>query len=175
MTSKDFGPGLSGHMTIDPTTRTSVNIDYDEHRLNQACHFFVADYLTVPVGGTLLFTIDTTPEPVPRLRFNLFSRNILHLDIYEGVSNISGGTVLVAVNNHRSSPNVSDVFIKVNPTATPLTKLAGFLYDESGGAILSKNALILKPSTSYAIKIVPMADPPLVVNADVGYYFRWCE
>lgn len=34
---------------------------------------------------------------------------------------------------------------------------------------------LLSQVAEYAISVVPIADPPLVNVADVGYFFRWSE
>lgn len=175
-----FGPGQVGHITVDDLSGGgAVTVDFRGLKINLGEHFFFADFATMGNNETLLI-VATVPEE-SRAHFNVVVRpsGVLTVNIFEGVTGISGGTPIVANNTNRNSPITSVLTAKLNPTATLGTKLASFKWGTSSdGGFLGAEAelvtgdgeLILRGGISYAWELVSGSS-----NNTVNYRVNWHE
>lgn len=160
----DFGPGLAGRLGIDTISGATLTMGIAHFKVHHGEHFFLSDHITIGAGGTALITI-SVPELFPHLIFSVDSTDLLSVEVFENVLNVSGGTLITPFNNNRNSSKESALTIKVNSDANMGDCLGRFKWGASGlgvhpgigGQALigdRKNELILRANTTYAWQMV---------------------
>lgn len=164
-----FGPGVAGHLRIrDGALQVLNRID---QLIDDGNRYYVTGYATVANGGTVDIAL-TTPDTSKWLHFitDVLVSDAMTIDLYENVTNISGGTELVPKNKNRNSANTSDAIIKVNPTSTLGDIIDGVAFGSPGGEARRIHKLILKQDTTYMWRLVSQADGNVV-----SYSGEWGE
>lgn len=151
-------------------------IEYEHNEIHEGNHFFICDYATSGFNSadTIEFVI-TTPDTTKWAHMTIGFESILGatLDVYEGSSNVVGGTAVTPKNNNRNSDTVSTLTILKDPTSiTDGTKIAGFKAgaNRRAGAVQRDREIILKQNTTYLFRFTSSANS----NA-IGYCGEWYE
>lgn len=99
------------------------------------------------------------------------------VDVFEGVTDVDGGTIFVPRNRNRVSEKTSQVGVIINPTSFTTN---GVLYEEqiiggtgfrATGATVSAEYAILRPDTSYLFRLFNRSRQARVAEL----YLQWFE
>jgi len=166
----------AGNSGIDASTEAQMNIGYEHHEIHSGSHYNYCDYIlglgSSVVTEFVITTASTTSQM--HLTFEAFSVTGATLELFEGASGITGGTVLTPRNNNRNSLNTSGVILLGEPVSVAAdgTRAAGYLLggNRAAGATSRDNELILKPNTIYLVRITTTASS----NA-ISFCAEWYE
>jgi hypothetical protein len=95
------------------------------------------------------------------------------LEVYEGSTDVVGGTSVTPINNNRNSTNTSSLTIVKDPTSiTDGTRIAGFLAgaNRQSGFNNREREVILKQNTTYLFRFTSLAN-----NNAVSFCGEWYE
>jgi hypothetical protein len=163
------------HAGVDNSTETLQIIEYEHHEIHSGSHFFICDYdSSIAVNDTIEFVI-TTPNTNKWSHMTLDFASTLgaSLDVYEGASNVVGGTSATAINNNRNSLTASSLTIVKDPTSiTDGTRIAGFLAgaNRDSGFVNRDREIVLKQNTIYLFRFTSLANS----NA-ISFCGEWYE
>jgi hypothetical protein len=164
-----------GTFEIDDSTHTLQIIEYEHHKTHAGLHYFICDYDdSIAVSDTIEFVI-TTPNTTAWSHMTLDFTSTLgaKLDIYEGSSNIVGGTSVTPINNNRNSANTSSLAVLKDPTSiTDGTRIAGYLAgaNRTSGFVNRDKEIMLKQNTIYLFRFTSLANS----NA-ISFCGEWYE
>lgn len=148
---------------LDGLTDKPTILDYEHHEIHAGSHFFICDYDdSMALNDTIQFVV-TTPNTETWLHMTLDFASTLGatFEIYEGASNVVGGTTVTPLNNNRNSTNTSVATIIKDPTSiTTGTRIAGYLAGANrvSGVNSRERELILKQNTTYLFKFTSTAN-----------------
>jgi len=154
--------------------QTAVTTTIEHQKIHDGDHYQYGDYQqTIGIGDTIAFVFETPADVEIHITESLYSLQGVTVDIYEGSSNVVGGTIVSSWNNNRTSTKTTGLVIKKDPTSITVgTRLEGFL---SGGNKTSGNnerdrEFELEKSTIYYFLITSLNNS----NA-VSWDFNWYE
>ena len=99
------------------------------------------------------------------------------LDVYEDVTDVTGGTIFVPRNRNRTSDRVSQVGVIINPTTVTATnplyeeQVIGGTGGNASGATVSVNYAVIKSDTSYLFRLINRSGKARVAEL----YLQWSE
>lgn len=100
ITGVDYVSGKSG---IDAATEVIEQINYEHHEIHSNSHYFIEDYTTLNDTDTLDFCIETDDsDKWVHLILAFEGTGLTTLDIYEGATTNSDGTLVVQRANNRA-------------------------------------------------------------------------
>jgi len=160
---------------IDDTTHTLQNIEYEHHEIHSGSHYFICDYdSSIQVSETIEFVITTSDTTKWAHMVLDFSSTLgVSLEVYEGSTDVVGGTSVTPINNNRNSTNTSSLTIVKDPTSiTDGTRIAGFLAgaNRQSGFNNREREVILKQNTTYLFRFTSLAN-----NNAVSFCGEWYE
>jgi len=160
---------------VDDSTHTLQTIEYEHHELHYGSHFFICDYdSSIQSSETIEFVI-TTSNTTKWAHMVLDFASILgaSLEIYEGSTNVVGGTTVTPINNNRNSTNTSSLTVIKDPTSiTDGTRIAGYLAgaNRESGFNSRDREIILKQNTIYLFRFTSLSNS----NA-ISFCGEWYE
>ena len=157
-----------------------ITIDIVHSMIHLGKHFFIGSWDAKNDTEFVVFSV-TAPDTKKEIHmtWGAAGSGILTVEVYEGSSGISGGTLVVPVNSNRRMAIPSVAIVRKDPTIT-LGSLkdsmkvgaagtpAGF--GALGGNVGRKNELVLKRNTSYAWKFISGAASNIIT-----YRGEWYE
>ncbi|MCK4258745.1 MAG: hypothetical protein KAX49_07190 [Halanaerobiales bacterium] len=162
-------------LEIDDTSGAMEIVEYEHHEIHEGNHFFICDYDdTLGIGDTIEFVI-TTPNTLKwaHMLFDFSSILGAELEVYEGSSDVVGGTSTTPTNNNRNSGTTSDLTLLKDPTSiTDGTRIAGYLAgaNRTAGFNSRNREIILKQDTIYLFRFTSDAN----LNA-ITFCGEWYE
>jgi len=157
-----------------------ITIDIIHSMIHLGKHFFIGGYDTKDDTETVVFTV-TAPNSDREIHmtFAIAGSGILTVEVYEGSSGISGGTLVTPINSNRRLAIPSVAVIRKDPTVT-----LGYLKDSIkvgtagtpagkgafGGEASRERELVLKKNTSYSWKMISGAAANII-----AYKGEWYE
>lgn len=159
----------------DETSRLLATLDAEHSAIHKGWHFFICDYDdAIQINEKIEFVL-TTPNTAKWTHMNLDFASTLgaKLEIYEGSTNVVGGTTVTPVNNNRNSNNTSVLTIVKDPVSiTAGTRIAGYLAgaNRTSGVQERDRELVLKQNTTYLFRFTSLANS----NA-ISFCWEWYE
>lgn len=173
---------------IDYSTNDYVGIDHEHHEIHEGDHFYITNYATVGsgIGSSLWFGL-ITPNTNKWVHFTYTVQGTLvtTTKLFEGCTNISGGTILSGLNSNRNVSTIPTLQVRTNPSVSGTTYNSGTIISarsfgistgagaaktEFGGESSRAYELILKSGTNYLVQITSNTDANLIT-----YDGRWYE
>jgi len=148
---------------LDVSTHTLQTIEYEHHEIHAGSHFYLCDYdSAIQLNETIEFVV-TTPNTTSwsHMTFDFSSILGASLDVYEGSTDVVGGTPVTPFNNNRNSATTSTLTLIKDPTSiTTGTRIAGYLAgaNRTGGMQQRDRELILKQNTTYLFRFTSLAN-----------------
>lgn len=114
---------------------------------------------------------------IPAMGFVARIGGTAELDIFEGVTEVTGGSIFVPRNRNRASDRASQVGVIINPTSVTTN---GVLYEEqiiggtggnAAGASVSNDYALIKPDTSYLFRLTNRSGQARVAEL----FLQWVE
>ena len=160
---------------VDNSTHSLQTIKYEHHEIHAGSHFNYCDYALGIASGATKRLVFTTPDTAKwgHLTFSFSASEGAILELFEGSTNVVGGTSVTPRNNNRNSTNASVMTLIVDPTSITVgTRVAGFL---AGGAKTAgfdsrSKENVLKQNTTYLARITSLA-----VSNDISWCAEWYE
>lgn len=161
-------PATNKDLQSDQVTAATIFVDYEHHELHEGDHYFVQDYVDLPISNVfdLQFTTANTSKWTHFI-FGLDCEAETLWYIYEGVTITTPGTAVTPVNNNRNSTNtsgntVASILNTSVSNANSDTAVAGATLLaqgiigalRNGGATERAREIILKQNTAYAFRAV---------------------
>lgn len=121
--------------------------------------------------------VTASPGIIPAMGFVARIGGTAELDIFEGVTEVTGGSIFVPRNRNRASSRTSQVGVIINPTAITTN---GVLYEEqiiggtggtATGASVSGDYALIKPDTSYLFRLTNRSGQARVAEL----FLQWVE
>jgi len=153
-----------------------ITEDLDDYELTLG-HKFCAFYNSTVSGTAGTSVVSITPNG-SKICYAWFSIEVDKAGLYELYedSEVSGGTIIVGINNNRNSTLDSDCVVRSDPTVTTAGSFIGahIIGSVTGGASKSGgsssvNKYQLKQSTSYIVRFTADSDN---TRATQGIYWR---
>jgi hypothetical protein len=161
---------------VDNSTHTLQTIEYEHHEIHAGSHYMLCGYDSDMSVNELKDFVIITPNTTSwaHMTFDFSSSLGATLNIYEGVTGVSGGTSQAPINNNRNTASTSSLSIILNPTAiTPGTAIIGS-YLSGGNRTSGFNSrdkeIVLKQGTSYLFRFQSLAN-----SNTLGYCGEWYE
>jgi len=166
---------ISGNDGIDRGTNTPIRISSEHSKIHSGQHFTVADYALDAAKGAEIEFVMTTPNTAVRnhLVFAVSASEGATVEIYEGCSNVSGGTTVTPINNNRNSTTTSAMTLTADPTSvTEGTRIIGYLVggERKPGVSKRDREFVLKQNTIYLFRITSFDKAN-----DIGWEAHWYE
>jgi hypothetical protein len=163
-----YGPGTPGKMRMCPDCGSLQVIDFADYNIHRGSHYFVRGSTTLGNGGTMQWSVETPDSDTWLHMFYKITASDpanVTVAVYEGVTDIAGGSPVVPINSNRNSSNTSGATIKAGATVT-----LGDLIESSSGDIERSRPLILKQNAKYLWRVVSTTADNLI-----NYHGNWCE
>ena len=160
---------------VDDSTETLQVIDYEHHEIHSGSHFFICDYEESLASSDTIEFVITTPDTTKWAHMSLDFASTLgaKLDVYEGSSNVVGGTTATPINNNRNSDTISVLTIVRDPASiTDGTKIAGYLAGANrvSGNVDRNREIMLKQNTIYLFRFTSLAN-----SNSISFCGEWYE
>ena len=132
---------------------------------------------TLGNGDSIEIVVTASPGVAAAMGFVARIGGTAELDIYEGVSGVTGGSIFVPRNRNRTSDRISQVGVIINPTTVTTN---GVLYEEqiiggtggtASGATLSGDYALIRPDTSYLFRLTNRSGQARVAEL----FLQWVE
>jgi len=118
-------------VTIDDHTRAFVNVEYEEHEINEGNHFFVANFETVDDDDSIDFVVEAPDSDTAlHMIFEVEGTSQTEFRIYENATVAADGSVTAAINNNRNSNNSSVATVRKDPT---ISNVGTLIFSQSKG------------------------------------------
>lgn len=161
---------------IDNSTGSFQIVAYAHHEIHSGSHYNYCDYtLNEGSGNTVEFVV-TTPDTTKwtHLIIEAYSSEGATIELFEGTSGITGGTVIIPRNNNRNSTNTSVLTFVKDPASitTDGTRASGYLAGggRTAGFVNREYEFILKQNETYLVRITSLA-----VSNDISWCAEWYE
>ena len=149
---------------LDASTHAMIGITYAHHEIHSGTHFVYADAKDIANAATESFTLTVADSKAwPHLTFNVNGQAELGIDIYEGATPDTPGTVVsgpAVINRNRNSGNANTMIIKDGPAIGAGSKGTLILRTHAGsgkagqGDVRGQAELVLKQNTMYWIDVI---------------------
>jgi len=164
---------------VDDTTGALVGIDAAHAEIHAGDHFFITNYITLNIAGTLIYGV-TTPNTTKwaHLFWEVDCTGETLFQVYE-VATWTGGTPVTPVNSNRNSATVSGLTIATAPTISVAgnllaASLLGLAAAPSKAALAGnskrEDEMILKQNTQYVFKFTSNSN-----SNNITYRALWYE
>jgi len=153
----------------------------EHHEIHEGEHFFIQNYTKVGNVGVLNHTFLTGAKDA-HMTFEISGADAgFILQVYEGATGDSDGTVITPLNNKRDSLLASTVYMRENPANTAVTTATLIRQGRfgAGGAVSTRvagnvqrgNEVILKKATKYLVRITNLSTS----DNNINYTYQWYE
>lgn len=128
-------------------------------------------------GDSIDIVVTAAPGVAPGFGFVARIGGTAELDVYEDVTDVTGGTIFVPRNRNRTSDRVSQVGVIINPTTVTATnplyeeQVIGGTGGNASGATVSVNYAVIKSDTSYLFRLINRSGKARVAEL----YLQWSE
>jgi len=162
--------------SVDNSTETLQTITYEHHEIHSGSHFNYCDYSLNESSGAIIEFIMTVSNTTTwtHLVFDAYASEGATIELYEGTTGVTGGTVITPRNNNRNSSTVSTITLVKDPAAITSdgVRAAGFLAGggRTAGFASRDNEYVLMQNTSYLVRITSLA-----VSNDISWCAEWYE
>lgn len=164
---------------VDSTTGSLVGIDQAHHEIHAGDHFFITNYITLNLAGTLVYGV-TTPNTTKwaHMFWEIDCTGETLFQMYEAAT-YTGGSAATAYNSNRNSATASGLSIVTTPTVSVAgniiaQSLLGLAAAPSKAALAGntkrEDEIILKQNTQYVIKFTSNSN-----SNNITYRALWYE
>lgn len=160
---------------LDGSTQDIQVVEHEHAEIHGGDHYFACDYALNQANGATIEFVVATPNTLKwaHMDFEISTSDGAVIEIYEGTTDVVGGTALVPPNNNRNSTNTSALTITKDPTSlTAGVRIAGFLAGggRTAGVVTRNREIILKQDETYLFRITSLA-----VSNDISWCGEWYE
>ena len=159
---------------VDAVSGSLKTLDFEIHQIHEGRHFYISGFETKDVGEVIEI-VATQPDTArwSHLATEAVSTKGFSMLIYEGVTNVVGGTPITAINNNRNSDIESGVTILKDPTSYTIgtmidARAAGS--NKSAGFLDRSDELIMKQGETYVFQLTSLDNANLI-----SYRGSWYE
>lgn len=164
-------------LQVDSTTEAVKVLDYSHAELHSGSHYMYREYHDISKNGVQEHLI-ITPDDTKWAHFILgvdAIRSSVVIELIEGVTYATTGTLENVVNRNRNFPDSNTVLLYENPTGIAGGTLLKTYYlgagkNSNGGAARDTEEIILKQNTTYLIRITEQNVQSTVVNLNFDWY-----
>lgn len=181
ITSKVFEVIESTHSKMKHvfSDESITSLDREHRRIHEGHHFSISTILPLLASATIYQAI-TTGDKYIHMTFSIDSVDAgVEVTSFENVVPGTLVTQQVPINNNRNSLNVSDTNIRMVDSLNLTGSLQMFNArlgtatnpaQKSGGTLTRTNERVLKPNTTYAIRILNLSTLANNVNLNLSWY-----
>jgi len=166
----------TGNGGIDSSTSDIITILEEHHEIHEGDHYNYCDYQLNNGVNDIIEFVMTTPntDKLIHFTFEAYSNQGITIELYAGVSGITGGTPIIPRNNRTDSSNVSGVILVKDPINIEKDgiRAQGYLAGAGRDSGIAKrnNELILTKNTSYLVRITSLAN-----SNSISWCAEWYE
>ena len=166
----------------DTLSKSHKTISFVHHEIHEGNHYTVYCRSTASDTQTVRMIVRTsTGSPHSHSVFIVSARKGVELSLYEGSTNVAGGTTLTAYNNNRNSTNTPNAVIKViqNPTVGATgTRIDDLQLGSSdvnpanpglGGDQTNRIEWMLKEDSTYEIRAESLGANNIIILKNIWY------